>query len=162
MNTMSQYDRMHLAQITTVLPVYDEFCTTPYAHWQKLYAHLFSPILSLPEEQIHKAFIASFRKVETAFPQEYKCDERTRKADMDRIHRMKEGLCDFLLNVQIASDDSRIDGGWMRAFDMELGEYFGCAKDIAWGPYSILTGWMTGCIPLCFMELLGIETVYWA
>ena len=82
--------------------------------------------------------------------------------DMDRIHRMKEGLCDFLLNVQIASDDSRIDGGWMRAFDMELGEYFGCAKDIAWGPYSILIGWMTGCIPLCFMELLGIETVYWA
>ena len=82
--------------------------------------------------------------------------------DMERIHGMKEKLCDFLLNVQITAHDPRLDGGWMRAFDMELGEYFGCAKDIAWGPYSILTGWMTGCIPLCFMELLGFETVYWA
>jgi len=84
---------------------------------------------------------------------------RTR-LDMARIHRMKDALCDFLLNVQISSDDPRLDGGWMRAFDMELGEYFGCARDIAWGPYSILTGWMTGCIPLCFLEQLGFETIY--
>ena len=73
---------------------------------------------------------------------------------------MFEKAVDFVLNVQIKSADKRLSGGWMRAFDMDLGEYYGCDKDIGWGPYSILAGWMTGAIPLVFLDILGMETMY--
>lgn len=66
----------------------------------------------------------------------------------------------FLLNVQIISDNKMLSGGWMRAYDMDLGEYYGCDKDFAWGAYSILVGWMTGAIPIAFLDLLGMETMY--
>ena len=48
----------------------------------------------------------------------------------------------------------------MRAVDMDLFEYYGCDKDFAWGPYSILTGWVTGTVPLIFLDLLGVKTIY--
>jgi len=69
-------------------------------------------------------------------------------------------LVNFLLDVQIRSSDQRLNGAWMRAFDMENYEYYGCDKDFAWGPYCILTGWVTGSVPLVFLDLLGVKTVY--
>lgn len=48
----------------------------------------------------------------------------------------------------------------MRAYDMDNAEYYGCDKDFAWGPYCILTGWVTGTVPLVFLDLLGLDTVY--
>ncbi|MBO5453322.1 MAG: hypothetical protein J6A69_05085 [Clostridia bacterium] len=74
--------------------------------------------------------------------------------------KMLNKSINFLLNVQIVSEDKTLSGGWMRAYDMDLGEYYGCDKDFAWGPYSILTGWMTGAIPITFLDLLGEETMY--
>ena len=73
---------------------------------------------------------------------------------------MFEKSVDFLLNIQIASDDKRIDGGWMRAYDMDLCEYYGCDKDYAWGAYSVLAGWVTGAIPIVFLDILGMKTMY--
>lgn len=67
---------------------------------------------------------------------------------------------DFLLNIQIVSDNKRISGGWMRAYDMDIGEYYGCDKDYGWGAYSILAGWMTGAIPMVFLDILGMDTMY--
>ena len=43
---------------------------------------------------------------------------------------------------------------------MDNMEYYGCDKDFAWGPYCILTGWVTGAIPLVFLDLLGLKTMY--
>ena len=43
------------------------------------------------------------------------------------------------------------DGAWMRAYDMDIDEYYGFDKDKGWGAYCIETGWMTGYIPLVFM-----------
>lgn len=80
--------------------------------------------------------------------------------DMARAEAIFSALTKFLCRVQICSEDVRLDGGWMRAYDMELEEYYGCDKDFAWGPYSILTGWMTGAIPLVFLGLLGRESLY--
>ncbi|MGN7170754.1 hypothetical protein ACTHSJ_33325 [Paenibacillus cellulositrophicus] len=47
----------------------------------------------------------------------------------------------FLSSVQIRSCDSRFDGGWMRAFDLERREYFGNNGDTGWGPYCMESGW---------------------
>ena len=69
-------------------------------------------------------------------------------------------LIDFLLDTQICSPDKRFNGVWMRAFDMDNMEYYGCDKDFAWGPYCILTGWVTGAIPLVFLDILGLKTMY--
>ena len=80
--------------------------------------------------------------------------------DREKAVRMQDRLVDFLLRTQIDSPDKRISGAWMRAFDMDNMEYYGCDKDFAWGPYCILTGWVTGAIPLVFLDLLGLKTMY--
>jgi len=74
--------------------------------------------------------------------------------------KMLHKAINFLLNVQIVSDNKMLSGGWMRAYDMDLDEYYGCDKDFAWGAYSILVGWMTGAIPIAFLDLLGMKTMY--
>ena len=73
---------------------------------------------------------------------------------------MRERLIDFLLLSQIKCEDNRFSGAWMRAFDMESGEYYGCDKDFAWGPYCVLAGWVTGIIPLVMLDELGVKTMY--
>jgi hypothetical protein len=80
--------------------------------------------------------------------------------DRSLAERMRDSLVDFLLDIQIDSEDGRFNGAWMRAFDMDNMEYYGCDKDFAWGPYCILTGWVTGAIPLVFLDLLGLKTMY--
>jgi len=76
------------------------------------------------------------------------------------VKEMLKKTVGFLLNTQIVSEDLKLSGGWMRAYDMDLDEYYGCDKDFAWGAYSILTGWVTGAIPLTFLDMLGMETMY--
>ena len=79
--------------------------------------------------------------------------------DRKKAEEMREALIEFLLDTQIDSDDPRFSGVWMRAFDMDNMEYYGCDKDFAWGPYCILTGWVTGAIPLVFLDILGMKTM---
>lgn len=74
--------------------------------------------------------------------------------------RMLDRLTAFLLDTQILSNDPKTDGAWMRAFDMDAFEYYGCDKDFAWGPYCILTGWVTGMLPLVFLDLLGLPNMF--
>lgn len=64
-------------------------------------------------------------------------------------------LLRFLVNVQINSPDPRLDGGWMRAYDLEHGEYYGLNKDKDWGPYCIMGGWVMGYVPLALLSELG-------
>ena len=80
--------------------------------------------------------------------------------DVGLCQEMFQRLIDFLLDTQICSQDNRLHGAWMRAFDMDAMEYYGCDKDFLWGPYCILTGWTTGAIPLVFLHLLGTKTMY--
>lgn len=73
---------------------------------------------------------------------------------------MYEKLLNFLLEAQIDSDDPKTHGSWMRAYDMDGKEYYGCDKDFAWGPYCILAGWVTGLIPLVFFDELGLPNMF--
>lgn len=47
----------------------------------------------------------------------------------------------FCLNAQIRSDNPATDGSWCRAFDMELGEVYGCPHDVGWAPCCSESGW---------------------
>jgi hypothetical protein len=79
---------------------------------------------------------------------------------VDIAERMRKGLIDFLLSTQITEDDSRLYGGWMRAYDMENGEYYGINKDLGWGPYCIMGGWIMGFFPLLLLADNGAPSIY--
>ena len=66
---------------------------------------------------------------------------------MEKARRVYGNVRRFLLASQIKSDDPRFEGAWMRAFDMDIGEYYGLNKDKGWGAYCIESGWVMGFIP---------------
>lgn len=78
----------------------------------------------------------------------------------DIAEKMRKGLIDFLLSTQITEDDKRLHGGWMRAYDMENGEYYGVNKDLGWGPYCIMGGWVMGFFPLLLLADNGAPSIY--
>ena len=77
--------------------------------------------------------------------------EKERGIDMAKARHVYAKLRDFLSDVQISSPDARLDGAWMRAYDMDEGEWHGLNKDMGWGPYCIESGWTMGTIPAVFL-----------
>ena len=65
-----------------------------------------------------------------------------------------------MLSTQIVEDDDRLRGGWMRAYDMESGEYYGVNKDLGWGPYCIMGGWIMSLFPLLLLADDGSPSIY--
>lgn len=59
----------------------------------------------------------------------------------DYFKQMWKQISQFLVSVQIHSDNKQIDGGWTRAFDVELMEVYGYPGDGGWGPWAIESGW---------------------
>ncbi|MBO4512694.1 MAG: hypothetical protein J5746_07985, partial [Victivallales bacterium] len=55
--------------------------------------------------------------------------------DLDKVKSMYSKQREFWLYTQISSKNPKLDGAWMRAFDMRLNEYFGLNKDMDWGAY---------------------------
>lgn len=49
---------------------------------------------------------------------------------------------DYLVRIQMSNPDSRLDGCWLRSFDMENREYYGTRYDPNYGAYCAYTGWM--------------------
>ena len=78
----------------------------------------------------------------------------------DIAEKMRKGLIDFLLYTQITENDNRLCGGWMRAYDMENGEYYGVNKDLGWGPYCIMGGWIMSLFPLLLLGDDGAPSIY--
>ena len=70
---------------------------------------------------------------------------------MGKVKSMYSKQRDFWLNTQISSKNPKLDGAWMRAFDMRLNEYFGLNKDMDWGAYCIMAGWVMGFVPLVLL-----------
>ena len=77
--------------------------------------------------------------------------EKVKGIEIDRARRIYAKLRDFLSDVQIESPDAQFNGAWMRAYDMDIGEWHGLDKDAGWGPYCIETGWTMGTIPAVFL-----------
>ena len=50
-------------------------------------------------------------------------------------------VCAFCLNAQVLSPDTKLDGSWCRAFDLDLREAYGCPHDAGWGPLCSESGW---------------------
>ncbi|SDD12365.1 hypothetical protein SAMN02799630_02164 [Paenibacillus sp. UNCCL117] len=69
-------------------------------------------------------------------------------------------LAAFLCRIQLTSGDPRYDGGWMRAFALELGEYFGNNGDTGWGPYCMESGWTNAMIPVGLLLGLLDESIF--
>ncbi|WP_010281372.1 hypothetical protein [Bacillus timonensis] len=63
-----------------------------------------------------------------------------------KVKELHEKLVQFLASIQITSSKKEFDGGWMRSFHLESGEYFGNNGDTGWGAYVIESGWTNAII----------------
>lgn len=76
---------------------------------------------------------------------------RRHSVNMEKAMAMYQKIRRFLLRIQISSPFARLDGGWMRAYDMRLDEYYGLDLDMDWGAYCIMGGWVMSLIPLVLL-----------
>jgi hypothetical protein len=74
--------------------------------------------------------------------------------------KLYDELSSYMCQIQIASTDVRYDGGWMRAFDLKNGEYFGNNGDTGWGPYCMESGWTNGIASTGLLLMLLDESVF--
>ena len=58
-----------------------------------------------------------------------------------RYYDLWRDVTAFFIKTQAISDDPVINGLWCRAFDMELGEVYGCPHDVGWAAHCSETGW---------------------
>ncbi|MGO4500161.1 hypothetical protein AB4114_30265 [Paenibacillus sp. 2RAB27] len=58
-----------------------------------------------------------------------------------RYKTLYDDLSAYICRIQINSADPRYHGGWMRAYDLKIEEYFGNNGDTGWGPYCMESGW---------------------
>ena len=58
-----------------------------------------------------------------------------------RYRDLWRNIAAFFIKTQARSDDPVLDGLWCRAFDMELGEPYGCPHDVGWAAHCSETGW---------------------
>ena len=85
-----------------------------------------------------------------------------KKVDDKKINKEKglkifQNLLDYVVKIQIVSEDKRFNGGWMRAYSMTQEEYYGLDADAFWGSYCIMAGWTMGMIPLALLYELQDE-----
>ena len=82
------------------------------------------------------------------------------KVDKKKGMALYEGLLSYVVKIQIKSSDKRFNGGWMRAFSITHGEYFGLDMDKFWGAYCIMAGWTMGIIPIALLSELNGKCPY--
>lgn len=82
------------------------------------------------------------------------------KIDREKTAAIQKKLVRFTLDIQLTEEDKRLYGGWMRAFDMQTGSYFGVNKDKDWGAYCVMGGWVMGFVPLLLMAEEGMPSIY--
>lgn len=59
----------------------------------------------------------------------------------ERFARLWRELAAFLSEVQMESDDARLNGCWCRGVDLDRREAYGMPHDVGWGPCSVESGW---------------------
>ncbi|MGN6385657.1 MAG: hypothetical protein ACTHMT_05400 [Verrucomicrobiota bacterium] len=70
-------------------------------------------------------------------------------------------LARFLCRIQVRSDaHPELDGGWYRAFDYRLWDYWASNADAGWGAWSIESGWTQGWIT-SVLAMREMDTSLW-
>ena len=59
----------------------------------------------------------------------------------EKFRELWRDTAGFCIRAQLLSNDPLTDGSWCRAFDMELGEVFGCPHDVGWAACCSESGW---------------------
>ena len=60
----------------------------------------------------------------------------------ERCKKLRDRLTEFMIRTQIVSfAHPEFNGGWMRAFDTNLWEYYGSSSDPFWGAWCLESGW---------------------
>ncbi len=85
---------------------------------------------------------------------------RNLRVNTNKLLTIGNKLLSFVIRTQIMDVDNRIDGGWMRAFDLSNMEYYGVNRDKDWGPYCIMGGWVMAFIPLIMLGEIGENSIY--
>ena len=74
-----------------------------------------------------------------------------------RYRALWRGIAEFYVKTQAVSSDPALNGLWSRAFDMELGEAYGCPHDVGWAAKCSESGWTDAEILMGLMlpDILG-------
>lgn len=73
----------------------------------------------------------------------------------------EERLARFLCRIQVRSErHPELDGGWFRAFDFRLWDYWASNADSGWGAWSIESGWTQGWIT-SVLAMRRMQTSLW-
>lgn len=67
--------------------------------------------------------------------------EAARATGEQRFAELADRLAGYLVRIQTRSDDPRLDGTWLRAFDYRRWDYWASSGDLGWGAWSIELGW---------------------
>lgn len=59
----------------------------------------------------------------------------------ERFANLWRELAAFMSEVQMTSDDARLDGCWCRGIDLDRREPYGMPHDVGWGPCAVESGW---------------------
>jgi hypothetical protein len=80
----------------------------------------------------------------------------------DALYAQAEArLARFLCRIQVRSErHPELDGGWFRAFDFRLWDYWASNADAGWGAWSIESGWTQGWIA-SVLAMRQMKTSLW-
>ena len=74
---------------------------------------------------------------------------------------MADKLADFLIRIQVKSEAHlELDGGWFRAFNYSIWDYWGSNADAGWGAWSVEVGWTQGWVSTV-LALKEMDTSLW-
>jgi len=60
----------------------------------------------------------------------------------EHYRSVRDKLAEFMIRTQIVSaEHPEFNGGWMRAFDTDLWDYYGSSSDPFWGAWCLESGW---------------------
>ncbi len=76
-----------------------------------------------------------------------------------RFKTLWREVVSFCIRSQVRSADPKTDGSWCRAFDLDLGEAYGCPHDVGWAAYCSESGWTDAEILMGMMmpEYMGLS-----
>jgi hypothetical protein len=77
-----------------------------------------------------------------------------------KYYELYRKLAGYLCRIQIRSPEPRFHGGWMRAYDLRNGEYFGNNGDTGWGPYCMESGWTNAIVSAGLLLGLMDESIF--